>query len=333
MATAAYRMNSSQLNLLSFRTGYNFSLRHFRGTQNCASGVGEGFNLADLLNAALDDGEMQDFQIRSIINLLLVEKYGYACQSHNLKEKIETLSAVSDAVVKWNNIQIILVYTDSNGILHVINPERTESAKDFLPLMKDENIVCYAGSVADVPDSLLVSALSDVFKLLYGGKIKQKAGYSAKSGKKKQILSKKPKKIEPDSPNKKVVSKQKESSPSPPVLQDSSAPRKLTAKIGVAVSNELFHNGNVEAWTRIIQSYKHKYTNLDVLVWYEGERINDLNVLFKWGKVKHGVPIMFSVAGDNPKDISKLKRYLFEGASSRYEAFLQGAHGTILKLF
>ena len=48
MATAAYRMNSSQLNLLSFRTGYNFSLRHFRGTQNCAGSV-RAFNLADLL--------------------------------------------------------------------------------------------------------------------------------------------------------------------------------------------------------------------------------------------------------------------------------------------
>jgi len=42
---------------------------------------------------------------------------------------------------------------------------------------------------------------------------------------------------------------------------------------------------------------------------------------------------MFSVAGENPTDISKLRKYLFEGASPRFEAFLHGAPGTILQLF
>jgi len=49
----------------------------------------------------------------------------------------------------------------------------------------------------------------------------------------------------------------------------------------VNVTNELFHNGNVEAWKRIIDSYRYKYPALDVLIWYEGERINDINALFK----------------------------------------------------
>ena len=70
-----------------------------------------------------------------------------------------------------------------------------------------------------------------------------------------------------------------------------------------------------------------------MLIWYENERINDIHALFKWGKVKHGGSIFFSVAGENIKGVSKLQRYLFEGASPRFEIFLLGAHGTILDLF
>jgi len=99
------------------------------------------------------------------------------------------------------------------------------------------------------------------------------------------------------------------------------------------VTNELFHNGNVEAWKRVIESYRAKYPGLDVLIWYENERINDINALFKWGKVKHGTPIMISVVGDDIKDVSKLQKYLFEGASPRFEVFLRGAVNRVLDLF
>ena len=107
----------------------------------------------------------------------------------------------------------------------------------------------------------------------------------------------------------------------------------MTPKYSVVVTNELFHNGNVEAWKKIIQSYNNKYPGLEVMVWYEDERINDINSLFKWGKVKHGVPIMFGVAGDEIKDVRKLQRYLFEGASHRFEAFLKGDFDRVLDLF
>jgi len=42
---------------------------------------------------------------------------------------------------------------------------------------------------------------------------------------------------------------------------------------------------------------------------------------------------MFSVAGDNIRDVSKLQRYLFEGASPRFEAFLRGGVDRTLDLF
>ena len=109
--------------------------------------------------------------------------------------------------------------------------------------------------------------------------------------------------------------------------------KKMSPMISVVVTNELFHNGNVEAWKRIINSYTTKYPDLQIWVYYEGEKITDINALFKWGKVKHGSCIQFVVVGEEIKDVPKLKRYFTQGASPMFEAFLQGAPGAVLNLF
>ena len=103
--------------------------------------------------------------------------------------------------------------------------------------------------------------------------------------------------------------------------------------ISVVVTNELFHNGNVEAWKRIIASYCAKYQNAKVLIFYEGEHITNINTLFKWGKVNHGSSIQFAVISDIHRDLSKLSKYLKEGASPRFEVFLHGTPDSILTLF
>ena len=117
------------------------------------------------------------------------------------------------------------------------------------------------------------------------------------------------------------------------VAAATTAPKRMTPMYSIPVTNELFHNGNVEAWKKIIQSYTTKYPGLDVYVFYEGERIHDINTLFKWGKVKHGSAIMIAIAGDDIKDVAKLQRYLKQGASHMFEAFLKAQVGAILNLF
>jgi hypothetical protein len=118
--------------------------------------------------------------------------------------------------------------------------------------------------------------------------------------------------------------------PAPVAVPGSS---KMSPLVSVVVSNELFHNGNVEAWKRIIRSYNAKYPALQVFIYYDGERIVDINTLFKWGKVKHGSCIQFSVAGENIQDLAKLSRYFRQGASSQFEAFLHGSPDTVMNLF
>jgi hypothetical protein len=91
----------------------------------------------------------------------------------------------------------------------------------------------------------------------------------------------------------------------------------------VPVTNELFHNGNVEAWKRIVNAYSAKYPGRTVHIYYGDERILDINALFTWGKVKHGSAIQFAVSGRDIKDVAKLQRYLAQGASREFEPFLQ----------
>jgi len=331
MITASIRNN--QLNLMARRMGYNLALRHFRAAQEFAGDVSDGYNLADVLNSALGEKVIEDYQVRPIVNILLVEKFGYAFDSQNLRNRVESIDALSKAVRDWTNLQVVLVYTDSNGGVHLLNPEVSAPWEAALPLAKDECVVCYVGSLVDVRPAELTSAVEGVYKLLYGGKIRMKPGFRTDS-RRKQFIAPEEEQTVAATPAYSDSVPEKTIEPAfvkTPVMRRTKQP--TAAKVAVNVTNELFHNGNVEAWKKIIESYKLKYPGLDVLIWYEGERINDINALFKWGKVKHGTPIMFSVAGDSPRDLSKLRKYLFEGASSRFEVFLHGAHGTVLRLF
>jgi hypothetical protein len=112
-----------------------------------------------------------------------------------------------------------------------------------------------------------------------------------------------------------------------------SGKKKLSPRYGVPVSNELFHNGNVEAWKKIIDSYQTKYPHIKILVFYDGEQIQDINTLFKWGKVKKGTYIEFALLGTDFVDVSKLRRYLEQGASHLFGAFLKGDPTKTLMLF
>ena len=107
----------------------------------------------------------------------------------------------------------------------------------------------------------------------------------------------------------------------------------MTPKYSVQVSNELFHNGNVEAWKNIVESYMTKHPGIEVHIFHDGQKINNINALFKWGRVKHGDVILFSVAGDEISGVAKLQRYLYEGASLRFENYLKKDVNKVLNLF
>jgi hypothetical protein len=316
----------NKLNVLSSRAGFNTALRHFKSVTAFASEVSAGANLARLINESLDDKEIDRYQVKTILNALLLDKFNYAFRSHNLEQTVEGVEGMIRSVSQWGNINLVLSYHHPQAGHFVIDPKIAVSWESLLPMPKDEFFVLYAGPAADALDrKAYESALDDFLGLLYGAKIKPKQAFIGRG---------------------RVEAEEEAAAHAParapriaaeagaPAKPPAAAPRqRMTPRYSIQVTNELFHNGNVESWKRIVESYKAKYQGLDVMIWYENERINDINSLFKWGKVKHGGLIFFSVGGDNIQGVSKLQRYLFEGASPRFEAFLKGGIGRTLDLF
>lgn len=323
------------LNILSRRAGFNTALRHFKSVNAFAADVADGFNLADVVNEALEDGSLERYQVRSIVNALLVDKLGYHSLAHNLEHNIESADDLIAVTGKWGKVHLVLCYYDPQAGLFVVNPANRAHWEGVLPLIHDEYFVLLVGPASGkVEKGVLDGAAKDFMKLLYGKPVKDDSAYQ---GRRKAYVAESAVASFEETQRAPAAAPE---APSPgvapaaaPQAQRGGSRRKITPQYSVVVTNELFHNGNVEAWKKVIQSYTSKYAGLEVLIWYESERINDINSLFKWGKVKHGVPIMFSVAGEDIKEVRKLQRYLYEGASPRFEAFLKGGVDRVLDLF
>jgi hypothetical protein len=334
---------------LATKVSFNASVRHVKATVGLAERIQAGENLADAINEQLDQKAIGVEEIPPLISMLLVDKFGYRTAAKNLESVSVDLPAIQELVSGWNAFDIVVLYNHPDLGVMVINPKNKAHLTRIDRLNKTELLVAYLGCFGKPFDqSLAVKAADSVLDLFQGSKVKDNPAFMKGS-----CVYKAPR--EPALPKeKKAVAKVKAAKPKPgkqpaaaaqqavPEPVQATAPKppqgpkpgaRMTPMYSVNVTNELFHNGNVEAWKRIIDSYKVKHPGLDVLVYYDNERIVNLNALFKWGKVKHGSAIQFAVAGDNICDVAKLQRYLSQGASSMFEAFLRGPVNGVLSLF
>ena len=333
---------------LSTREGFNRSLRHFLAVNDIVPQFESKTNLADELNALLDEKAIQSNQIGPIVNALLVghPKYNYRSRSYNLTRNIEEFDGLISEVGKWDAVDLVLAYYHPDLGLTLINPKNKQHWESVQGLRKNELATIYAGTLTEkAPEKLLDTAIDALISLLETGKVRTPP--SLTQGKFKWKAPKppappKPKvKKKPGRPPARARAKAapaREAAAPAAAAPAAEAPppskkRRMTPMYSIPVSNELFHNGNVEAWKKIIQSYNMKYPGLEVFIFYEGERIHDINTLFKWGKVKHGSTIMIAIAGEEIKDLAKLQRYLRQGASPAFEAFLRFPVNTVLNLF
>ncbi|MFO7848576.1 MAG: hypothetical protein R6V67_01330 [Spirochaetia bacterium] len=331
---------------LGSKQGFNNALNHFRVVSSLIEDFENKINIADILSDRLAKKEIDSKQIVPIVHAILVDKYRYKPYSHTMNIRIEDFSYIQEQVGKWKALDITLLYFHPDLGPLTINPKNPDHYTSFHAFTENELITIYAGTFdAERDEKICDTAIDTMVKLLDGKKAK-----NPESLLKGSFTLKKPKK---ETPEKKRVSGQKSktgktgSAPSRKTKAKAAAPEekpqdqeqkssgavRMTPFYSVPVTNELFHNGNVEAWKKIIQSYKAKHPDLQVYIYYEGERIHDIASLFKWGKVKHGSTIIFAVAGEEIKDVAKLQRYLKQGASHQFEAFLKAPPNKILNLF
>jgi hypothetical protein len=331
------------LEVLSTRSGFNSAVRHIQKAMQIASSAGAG-NLGDIIYE-LDDENLSSGRIGLLLRMLLVDKLGYKTASTNLCATVDDLAVLAGEFGKWKGVDLVAAYYHPEMGLLVANPKVTEELAGFGQLRKRELMIVYAGLQGKETDENCQKAAELALTLFEGGKVTvpaslTKGRFTAKkvSKPKKAQEAKSVSKTKP-APAKSKSGTKRAAAPAAPVKKSaavqsaSSGPSRMTPRYAIIVQNELFHNGNVEAWKRIIASYRAAHPDLDVFIYYEKERILDINSLFKWGKVKHGTAIEFAVAGNNIQDVAKLQRYLTQGASPQFEAFLRGPVNTVLKLF
>jgi len=349
---------------LATRDGFNRSLRHFKFISRIVGEFDARRNLADSLSECLADKTIEPRQVLPTLNAILVDKYRYLCRSHNLAESFEDFDALTETVGAWRAIDMVIVYFHPELGVVVVNPKNRAHWEGVRSLRRNELITVFAGAFGKTDgERKYEQGISLFISLVEGAKVKTPVALT----KGKFVFRKQPPAAAPAAAPARGQRKAKgrparaaaldlaapAASPAAPSAlpayvpaaaaaapaappapaAPSGAPKKMTPMYSIPVTNELFHNGNVEAWKKIIQSYTTKYPGLEVYVFYEGERIHDINTLFKWGKVKHGSAIMIAVAGDDIRDVAKLQRYLKQGASHMFEAFLKAQVGAILNLF
>jgi hypothetical protein len=333
-----YMAESANLEILSTRSGFNSAVRHIKKTIEIAASAGS--NLGDIIYE-LDDDELTSSRIGLLLRMLLVDKLGYKTASTNLNATVNNFSLLAKEFGKWNGVDLVAAYYHPELGLLIANPKSPEELAVFGELRKRELMVVYAGLQGKETDENCQKAAELALKIFEGSKVTAPAILTKGKFTVKKVS--KPKKVSEAKPAKTKAVKAKpgakKAAPAPAKktaavqVASSIGSAKMTPRYAVVVSNELFHNGNVEAWKKIIASYKAKHPNLTVYIYYDGERILDINSLFKWGKVKHGTAIEFAVGGNDIKDVAKLQRYLYQGASKMYEAFLRGPVHSVLNLF
>lgn len=345
---------SSFYTRLASRSGFNSSVRHITRTLELLDTCGAKKNLADEINGMLAEKNFDEDEIQAAVNMLLVEKWKYRAVARNVSSVTSDATNVAREVSRWKAVDLVVGYHHPDLGFIVVNPKNPESAAVIAGFRKNELVVVYAGTANDgiVAERNARDAISILFSLIEGSKA-AKAPSSLVPGPFAFVPPKKPtvKRAVSAKPRMqrtpRAAAADRQSVAAAPAVVPESAMRtpppaaapavpgrsKMSGLVSVVVTNELFHNGNVEAWKRIIRSYNAKYPNLQVIVYYDGERIVDINTLFKWGKVKHGSCIQFAVSGEDIQDLAKLSRYFRQGASPQFEAFLRGSPDTVMTLF
>ena len=351
------------------KDGFNKSLGHFQAVSGLLADFESRYNLADILNLFIESKSVRQNQLSPILYALLVDKYGYEYESHNMAVTIGEFGDLQTAAVKWKAVDVVIAYHHPELGFTVINPKNAQHWDIVRSLRRNELVTVYAGGFADtVEKKKAQTAIRSVIAFLGGKKIKSpdallkgKCTYKPytiedeEEEYEEEVSAGKRKAGRPKSDRAPLRASSGDSAyqngegqnetidggtamatatpPKPATPSKVGGSRRMTPMYSVPVSNELFHNGNVEAWKKIIQSYETKYTDCEVSVFYEGEKIHDINTLFKWGKVKHGSTILFAILGTEINDVAKLQRYLRQGASRQFEDFLKFPVNTVLKLF
>lgn len=325
---------------LATKEKFNKSLNHFFKVNDIIDEIEDEKNLADFIDEEIDNKEITKDQILPIVGAVIRDKYNYSFDSFNIPSTITDFAKIVEETSKWSALDIIMVYYNPNIEIFLINPRNQAHWSKVGELTRDQMAVIYAKHLKPNPNKKLELEAIKAFEEMISGKdvfanteFIDQTRTARRASQLKRETHYQPQYEEEKSAEEAPVTQAICAPVKAASLPQPTGKQTSTPKYSVLVTNELFHNGNVESWKKIIESYETIFPNLKISVFYEGELIHDINALFKWGKVRNQSMIHFQVTGEDIKGVSKLQKYLFEGASPRFEQFLKLGVGKVLNLF
>ncbi len=323
-----------------------------------------GVNFADVVQELESAGRVRKAEISLLAYQWLYENYRFTCLSFNLNDDVPEWQSIYPMVRTWTGFDTVIVYHCLRTGVTVINPTNRLHWEKIEGLSPYELLVVFTKAKKADQSSLEEKYLLDFKAICCGEDIEDNAphrssfdegktysrdrvqdpkmpapvSFEAKVRVHKTVFAKDVGEFQAEIPS---GGQQKDQRPQTrkdtkrqPVQKPSVDRKKLrTPQYSIQISNGLFHHGNVEAWQNIIESYQTKHPESKVQLYHEGNRINQIGSLFKWGKVKMGDSIFFSIDGYEIKNVAKLQKYLFEGASPRFSRFIKKNINLVLDLF
>ena len=134
---------STNLEVLSTRAGFNSAVRHMNKTIEISGDLGSN-NLGDLLYEKSDES-LSGERGGLLLQMLLVDKLGYKSVSMNLASVAQDIPALAVEFEKWKGVDLIAAYHHPDLGLIIANPKNAEELSDLSMMRKRELLVMYAG--------------------------------------------------------------------------------------------------------------------------------------------------------------------------------------------
>jgi hypothetical protein len=295
---------------LSAKPAFNAAVRHIKKALGILEALEGGENFADTLNRPPYDGLSAAASL-SLLNLLLVDKLGYTALSANPPAYAADIPALAAEFKRWEAVDLVAVFHDPR-FTRILNPKNAEQLAALGRPFPRELLVVYAGGVSGEKAAEAARRAIALFSGA-GAEVPAKPGAPAS-------------KTAPGAP----AERRAKTVPGTRRGEDP-GPERRTPLYSVPVTNDLFHNGNVEAWKRVIGDYESSRPGLKVQVYYDGEPVLNLNALFAWGKLRRGAVIRFAVssAGGAVPNTARLRRLLAQASSRDFEPLLGRPGGSV----
>ena len=120
--------SSSSYIQLATRDGFNSSVRHINRTLDLLDSCNPKNNIADEVNALIEDKLIDTEEVQSAINMLLVEKWKYSFLTRNITCVPAKISEIAEETSKWKAIDLVIGYHHPDIGFIIINPKNPESA-------------------------------------------------------------------------------------------------------------------------------------------------------------------------------------------------------------